>query len=182
MQILSAFIENPKEYIYFSDREPGEKLMFLLRRHPITNLGWIFTTLVLLALPTALNYIVNASDLALPVEFGLVTNFVFYLFAAIFAFESFLTWFYNVFIITDRRIVDINFYGFFYKRVTEAPWQNIEDTTYIQSGVLQTIFNFGDVFVQTAAEQREFGFESVPQPRKVYDIITDLVAANQKND
>jgi len=137
MRILSAIIENPKEYIHFADREPGEVVIFLLRKHPITNLPWIITTFVLLVLPTILNYVLKVSGIALPEQFGLVTNFIFYLFAAIYSFESFLIWYYNVYIVTDKRLIDIDFYGFFYKKVSETQFNKIEDTTYSQSGCLK---------------------------------------------
>ena len=182
MNIFSAILENPKEYIRFADREPGEVLIFLLRKHPITNLPWIITTFVLIALPTVLDYILNVSDINLPLQFGLVTNFIFYLFAAIYSFESFLIWYYNVYIVTDRRLIDIDFYGFFYKKVSETQYDKVEDTSYSQSGVAEILFNYGDIFIQTAAETNQFEFISIPAPQRVYDKITDLIAQNKKND
>ena len=182
MNIFSAILENPKEYIRFADREPGEILIFLLRKHPITNLPWIITTFVLIALPTVLDYILNVSDINLPLQFGLVTNFIFYLFAAIYSFESFLIWYYNVYIVTDRRLIDIDFYGFFYKKVSETQYDKVEDTSYSQSGVAEILFNYGDIFIQTAAETNQFEFISIPAPQRVYDKITDLIAQNKKND
>ena len=182
MNILSAILENPKEYIHFADREPGEVMIFLLRKHPITNLPWVITTFVLIGLPTVLNYILQVSAINLPAEFGLVTNFIFYLFAAIYSFESFLIWYYNVYIITDRRLIDIDFYGFFYKRVSETQYDKLEDTTYSQSGISEILFNYGNVFVQTAAEKNEFEFISIPAPQRVYDKITDLAAQKKNNE
>jgi len=182
MNIFTAILENPKEYIHFADREPGEVLIFLLRKHPITNLPWIFTTFVLLSLPTVLNYILTISNINLPQQFGLVTNFIFYLFAAIYSFESFLIWYYNVYIVTDRRLIDIDFYGFFYKKVSETQYDKIEDTTYSQSGVTEILFNYGNIYIQTAAKQNEFEFISIPAPQRVYDKITDLVAQKKEDE
>ena len=42
-------------------------------------------------------------------------------------------------------------------------------------GVARTIFNYGDVFIQTAAEVSEFDFLAVPNPDKVAKIIEDLI-------
>lgn len=70
----------------------------------------------------------------------------------------------------------MDFSGFLYRNISEAPLRNIEDITHRMSGISATIFNYGDVLIQTAGETREFDFTSVPNPIKVQDIISDLVS------
>jgi hypothetical protein len=42
-------------------------------------------------------------------------------------------------------------------------------------GALPTVFRYGDVFVQTAAEKERFDFREVPEPDAVRDMIIKLV-------
>jgi hypothetical protein len=84
-------------------------------------------------------------------------------------------WYFNVYIISDKKIVDIDFRGFLYKNISEAPIKNIEDVTSNVSGLFGTTFNFGYVDIQTSAEKREFEFENVSNPSKIRDLIADLV-------
>ncbi len=42
------------------------------------------------------------------------------------------------------------------------------------------LFNFGDVFIQTASEVSEFDFLAVPNPEKVVKILDDLMPNNKK--
>jgi len=70
----------------------------------------------------------------------------------------------------------MDFHGILFRNISEATLANVEDVTHTVSGTLQVVFNYGDVIVQTAGEQREFDFESVPSPARVQDIISDLVA------
>ena len=67
-----------------------------------------------------------------------------------------------------------------HRNITDAPLRNVEDITYTISGAIQTTFNFGNVTIQTAAEQRELEFFLVSNPAKVQDIISDLVSNYRK--
>jgi hypothetical protein len=92
-------------------------------------------------------------------------------------FERFLNWFFNIHIITNKRVVDMDFDHLLHRNISEAPLRNIEDITYSVSGAIQTVFNFGTVTVQTAAEQRELEFNRVAEPAKIQDLLSDLVSS-----
>ncbi|OIP97915.1 hypothetical protein AUJ94_01185 [bacterium CG2_30_40_12] len=183
METLAAFIKNPK-HTFFESQENNEKILYLLRRHPVTNIGWMLTAFLMSASPLilmilSLSYELNFSA-SVPVKYQSVIVLVWYLITIAFALESFLNWYFNVYIVTNKRIVDIDFWGLLYKNVSEATYENIEDVTYSTGGILQTMFNFGSIMIQTAAERREFEFDGVPNPSEVYDKITDLVQEHGK--
>ena len=94
--------------------------------------------------------------------------------------ESFLTWFFNVYIVTDERIIDIDFYNLIYKEVSDANIDKIQDVTYKMGGVIRTLFNYGDVMVQTASEVPNFEFLAVPKPDKVAKVLQDLRIEEQQ--
>jgi hypothetical protein len=48
------------------------------------------------------------------------------------------------------------------------------------TGLLGSIFDFGSVYIQTAAAQPEFVFEFVPRPREVQDTLLDLLELKQE--
>ena len=52
---------------------------------------------------------------------------------------------FNVYIVTDERIIDIDFYNLIYKEVSDANIDKIQDVTYKMGGVVRTLFNYGDV-------------------------------------
>ena len=105
-----------------------------------------------------------------------IINAFWYVFTFGYIFERFINWFFNIHIITDKRIVDMDFDHLLHRNITDAPMRNVEDITYTISGAIQTTFNFGDVSIQTAAEQRELEFHQVANPAKIQDILSDLVA------
>ena len=179
MTDLKANIYNPLgSFCYFPQRvdfetkEAEEKVVLLLRKHPITNTGWIIIAVLMIMAPLTLSRFPIISFLN--PNFQLIAVLGWYLITLAFIIESFLSWFFNVNIVTDERIVDIDFHNLVYKEVSDANIDRIQDVTYKMGGVIRTIFNYADVYVQTAAEVPAFEFLAVPKPDKVARILQDL--------
>lgn len=182
---LKGHSHNPlAAYCYFPDkvdfetRERKEKIVLLLRRHPITNLAWILVAVLMIFAPLVLSIFPILSFL--PSNFQFVAVLVWYLITTAFVLENFLTWFFNVNIVTDERIVDIDFHNLIYKEVSDAKIDKIQDVTYKMGGVIRTVFNYGDVYIQTAAEVPAFEFLAVPTPNKVARVLQDLMIEEEK--
>ena len=150
-------------------QDPQEKILFLARKHLITNLRWIFVSLLLLLLPIAFGYL--DFSLILPPSFGLVLALFWYLFVFGYAFQQLLSWYFNVYIVTDERIIDVDFYNLLYKSIASAKISQIEDVTATTGGALRNIFDFGSVTIQTAGERREFEFTDIPHPSRVVKFL-----------
>lgn len=168
---LSAFMFRPKN-IDFEARDKDEKIVLVLRRHPITNLGWALIALLMILVPSILSQLKVLG--LLPFNFRFIAVFVWYLITSAYILQNFMNWFFNVQIITDERIVDIDFTNLIYKEVSDANIDKVQDVTYKMGGVVRTIFNFGDVLIQTAGEVPNFEFEAVPKPNQVAKILQDL--------
>lgn len=174
---LAAFIPKPLQ-TGFSTQAVNENVILLLRQHPITQLGWFIISLIGAFIPLFMDSISFFNFL--PLNFQLAIYFGWYLVLLGFIFESFLKWFYNVYIITDERIIDIDFYSLTYRNISAAKIDNIEDTTASTAGFLSALFDFGTVTIQTAAEKREFEFEGVPRPTQVTTLINDLILEEER--
>ena len=149
-----------------------EKVVLMMRKHPITNVRWIAISLLLVFGPSLMGFF-SFLDVV-PPNFRLIGILCWYLITTAFVLENFLTWFFNVYFVTDERIIDVDFYNLIYKEVSEAEIEKIQDVTYKMGGVARTIFDYGDVLVQTAAEVPNFEFLAVPSPDKVVKILQDL--------
>ena len=69
--------------------------------------------------------------------------------------------------------MDVDFHSLLFKNIDVAPLRNIEDTSSSMGGILNAIFHYGDVFIQTAGNSRNIDFHSVPRPHQVADFILD---------
>ena len=77
----------------------------------------------------------------------------------------------DVWIVTDKRILDIEQHGLFSRDMSEFRLDRIQDVTIEVKGILPTLLRFGDIHIQTAGESREFTIKSIPHPYRVRDII-----------
>lgn len=168
---LSSFIFYP-DHVDFETREKEEKVVLLLRQHPIVNLKWILIAVLFLFVPSVVKYFGVLESL--PVGFELVIMLAWYLVTMAYALENFLSWYFNVYFVTNKRVIDVDFYNLIDKKVSDASIDKIQDVSYTSFGVPRMLFNYGNVTIQTAAEISEFEFEAVPNPEKVVKIIDDL--------
>jgi len=104
----------------------------------------------------------------------------YYLFIWLFFFFSFIDYYLDVWIITSERIIDVNQKGFFSRTIAEQRLARVQDITSEQHGMLPTIFDYGDVYVQTAGEVQRFYFHEVPDPERIRNVIIRLSEHNKK--
>jgi len=169
---FSSFVYMPKK-ASFKAQEPDEEIVMMLRAHVITNLRWIFIAVIFLLIP---GYLFNLAFFdVFPASYITAFTLFWYLVVLSFILENFLGWFFNVNFITDERILDVDFHNLIHKEISTAGIDSIQDVSYTQTGTFQSIFNYGNVFVQTAAEKPRFEFLKVPQPDRVVSILSDLM-------
>ncbi|MFC1711009.1 PH domain-containing protein [Patescibacteria group bacterium] len=174
---LSAFMAVPSK-LSFETQEKEEKIVLLLRKHWVSNVSWFFMTLILIYVPVVLRFFPFLSFM--PVRFQLITVVFWYLALLAFVFEKFLSWFFNVYIITDERIIDVDFISLTYRRISDAQIEKIQDITYKTGGLLKAIFDYGDVYIQTAGPSPEIEFEFVPKPDKIARVLNQLIMQEQQ--
>ena len=177
LKITEAYSERPQ--IRFKDQEEGEVVLLLLRRHFFTNSPWILVSFLIFLLPIVFLLSPYKSIFPflelLPGRFLFFIIFGWYHFLMTFILISFVGWFFNINLVTDKRILDIDYWGFLHFNVSETPLSNIQDVTYNISGLPQTILNYGNLYIQTAGTSANFDFIDVPSPAAVHDLVTDLM-------
>lgn len=172
---LSSFCLLPNG-VGFDVQHDNEQILLFLRQHFIVNVGWIVLSVFLALLPSVFGFTPVLSFLPfIPPMFTGIFIFGWYLFIFGFVLERFIVWYYNVCIVTDERVVDVDFYSLLFKRVSEARLEHVEDITGASGGVLQSFFDYGDVLIQTAAEIPEIEFSRVPHPDQVAKLISELI-------
>jgi len=159
--------------VSFETQGFDEPIVLLLRPHPLTNIGWIILAILLILGPIVLPLMPLLN--LLPLRFGMALNMLWYLLTLSFVFEKFLGWFFNIFIVTDERVVDVDFYSFTYKEVSEAALGKIEDISYTTGGLFGSILDFGTVSIQTAGQKPNIEFENVPYPAQVVAVLRAVI-------
>lgn len=169
--MFSAFKAYPRS-VSFETRDKDEKIILMLRQHPIVNLPWVLISVLLFLAPSILERI--GLFAVFPEGYPSVIKLIFWLVTFTYAIEGFYNWYFNVFFVTTKRVMDVDFDNLINRKVTDAELKNIQDVTYMTSGAIGTVFNFGDVVVQTASEIPELIFQRVPSPERVANALDDL--------
>lgn len=186
MGLLSTYCVNP-DRVSFTDQEADETILLFLRRHLITNLDWFLIALILSSIPpviyflSAIGLTAGASIIGFSNEF--ITIFLIFYYSAIFTFMlvNLVSWFYNIGLVTTKRVVDIDLTELIFKNVATTQHTLIQDVSYSQYGAVRSFFNFGDVIVQTAGEQGKFELEAVPHPDRVVHLIEDFIGRGRRS-
>lgn len=150
--------------------QPSENVTMVLRRHWL-HLYPRLAAVVLVAVvpPIVLWWTVNrVSDPEGLVRALLIAVCV--VWTVVWLIRSYLLWYRyenDLWILTDERLVDSLKRHWFHHRMASVDLVDIEDVAVIREGVLRTMFDYGDVQVQTAAQQANFLLTGIPKPGHV---------------
>lgn len=176
--VFKSFIPKPKK-VKFDLQHDNEEIFLVLRQHPITQLK---TILALFFSIFFVPWLLKNSGLiaVLPQNFRIL----FYVFLIVIFFgialRSFLLWFFSVNIVTNERIIDVDFLSIIYKNISITKNRNIQDVTKQSSGVMASIFDYGTIYIQTAGAKNEFEFDHVPQPAKVTKLLNEIMRKEKR--
>lgn len=160
----------------FPGQRDDESVFIFLRRHPVAYLGQVtvFGSIILVAI--VLIIIIFYSEFLTGMRFNIAISCasIFLMASITFAYVALLDFYFDVHIVTDRRIVDIDQNRLFHRQIDELALEDIEDVSCTVKGFLGTFFTYGSVEIQTAGTKPNFIFDDVPNPREVSQLVLDL--------
>jgi uncharacterized membrane protein YdbT with pleckstrin-like domain len=164
---------------------PGEQVVCEIKRHPFGLIGLYvasgaFIVLLLGAALVVPAYVpsISANSKALLVVGG------FLLAMLVLAYTWLAATIYNGnhWIVTSDSITQITQTGLFSKQTSQLSLANLEDVTFEQNSLLQTMFGFGLLRVETAGERAKFSFPFCPNPsncaREIIKAHEDFIQAH----
>lgn len=175
---LKSFIPKPRK-ITLDIQDKDEKIVLVLRQHVLTQLkGTLTLVLAAIIIPVLLS--ASGFFATLPAKYTLAAYFFGVVIILGMFTRAFLLWFFNVYIITDERIIDVDFNSMIFKNISSAKIENIEDVTTRTLGTMASVFDYGTILIQTAGEKTEFEFDHVPQPSKVTKLLNELILEEER--
>lgn len=165
--------------IFGSKAGEQEKIIKVLHRHWFNVLqqflAIILMTVVLFGiifvLPSIFPDLSESQDLQNTLSFleNLVTLFVW-----IYIFFVWIEYYLDVFIISDKKIVNVEQKGLFIREVSELKYERIQDVAVEVKGLIPTMLNYGDLYIQTAGEKERFVFRAMADPYAIKNLIMGL--------
>lgn len=162
-----------RPHVKFETQSPDETVVLIIRKHPFTQIYWVFNSILILLIGLLVCFFI------LPQFFDPQHIFIFELFLVFFTFSyiwlNFLLWFFTVGIITNQRILDLDFFNVLYKEFTATTIEHVSDLTTKVGGFFRSFLNFGAVFVKTQGFEQNIEFIDVPRPAEIVEIINNLM-------
>lgn len=164
---------------------PDEKMVKVYRRHPITLFGLYMGIAITFIVPLSAYFLIRglrADFFGTEIGMTLFALFlsIFFLFALLFIFQQFLDHWLDIWILTTRRIINIEQNGLFSRVRSEVRLYRVQDVTSEINGFLRHVFNYGMVYTQTAGEQNRFTFEDIEEPKDAAKLILQLAERDQR--
>lgn len=128
---------------YFADQFEDEEVLFVFRKHPIVmRKGLILGMLALLLGTVPALFDPRYSVYFIGLGIGMIVGLLVFM-------PSWITWWFSVFIVTDKRLIQITQKGFFHRSVIDMGLNQIQMVNYQVAGLQETLLGFGTIMMQT---------------------------------
>lgn len=145
--------------------DPDEKVLFLVRKH------WFMFFLEALAVVIA----ALAPAIFYPALFTKTSILFFYaLWLLLMWITFFVRWtdyYLDVWIVTDKKIIDAQLIRLFNRRVVSARLDRIQDITVTIKGIFPMFLGYGDLHIQTAGEAEDIVIQYASRPENIKEKI-----------
>lgn len=158
--------------IHFEGQKEEEVVILSMRAHPLTLLPVFFNSLVFFLIIFLLN--MYLAQILHPIQ-TIYINLFFIFFVCVYFWIHILNWYFNVGIVTTKKVIDVDFNAILFKEITQTELSNVEDVTVKTSGFISGIFDYGNIFVQTAGTVVNTEFLNVPHPGNAAHIIQEIL-------
>lgn len=152
---------------YFADQFDDEEVLFVFRKHPVVmRKGLIFGMLAILLGSLVVFWQPTYSAFLLGILGGAVVGMVLML-------PSWITWYFSVFIVTDKRLIQITQKGFFHKSVIDMGLNQIQMVNYQVAGMQETMLGFGTIMMQTF--MGDLIIHEIAHPEKIQKKLLEIL-------
>lgn len=156
--------------------EEDEQLIRMLRKH------WFFLALPVIKVLISLGLccVLEKWIILLPygqqLFFGIILALLGYIVYVV------LVWYLDCYIITNKRLIDIDQRGLFSRTVAEIDLGNIQEILYEINGLHETLLGVGSVKIKITGSGSVVVLENIPKPDEIKKLISDIgFNINNKN-
>lgn len=155
----------------------NEKILIVVRRHPIVLVLELFEMVVAAFLPIGIFVVLQSMDSVANSDpyrqLLILGGVIYYFFIWLISFFMWVDYILDMGIITERRVINIEQRALFNREVSEYFLHNIQDVTVKKIGIMPTFFDYGDLVFSTHGAQT-FTLYDVLEPEKIRRRIMEL--------
>ncbi|OGZ46191.1 MAG: hypothetical protein A3C84_01590 [Candidatus Ryanbacteria bacterium RIFCSPHIGHO2_02_FULL_48_12] len=154
--------------------EQGEYVVLVLRKHWFIFFGQLSAFLMAFVVGAFVSsfkdFLYGTFD---KTAVDMLVDLLFILYALVLVAGYFVSWvhtYYDIWLVTNRRIIDIKQRGLFDREISEFMISRVQDVTTEVPNMLATLLGFGTMTIQTAGE-RSFTVHDIPHLEEAKRLI-----------
>ncbi|MCX6785559.1 MAG: PH domain-containing protein [Candidatus Komeilibacteria bacterium] len=146
-----------------------EELERLIRFSPAVFFKPAAAALFFFLLPFFLMFLLFRWEL-----YGLILFFILLIIGLWLLVRLIVMWHYNVFLITNQRLILYRQKGLFDRRVSETDYEKIQDVSWRIKGFWQTVLRYGSVRLQLIGSESPIIVSKIPKPQQVQQLLLSI--------
>lgn len=160
---------------------PNEQIVLIVRKHWIAIIGRLIVLLFTIIVPIL---ILIALPIFVPFFPSWQTGHIIYLYTLVYTFLLIVSWvvfFFawteyhlDIWVVTTHRIFIVDQKSMFYREISSLTLDKIQDLTIDIDGFLPTMLKFGEIFIETAGENKNFEFKNARNPEAIKIAINSI--------
>lgn len=158
-----------------------EKILRIVRKHWFVLIGDMIVLIFFIAIPMVIFVAWNTFNLSSMISFsgdpifaGLFFLFSWLLIIWLIGWDMWTDYYLDVLILTDKRIFDITQDGLFKRTSSSFRLDRIQNITVEMKGIIQTLFDFGTIRLETAGEHEDFVAHFITHPYEIKKEINEM--------
>ncbi len=169
--------------LFFPGQQSDEEIKVVVREHwfffILRFALWLIFVAILFATDHYLpQFLPGLAEKPYSNYFSIAKN-IYLLFLMLGIYTLWIIYYLNIWIITDKRVVDVTQPSIFNQKVSVLILTKVEDITSSTNGILGTLLSYGDVSIQTAGEKENFVFKNVQHPKDVERLVFNMMEKHQ---
>jgi len=165
--------------------DEGEKIIKIVRKHYFVIMPTVLLTFFLAMAPFLLFSFLGSDFLSIEPEIkDVVFDFlakwkvfgysIWFLLLWVTFFMKWTNYYLDMWIITNKHIIDVDQKSFFHREITSFRYEQIQDITIETNGLVQTFLKFGTLHIQTAGQGNNIIIKDAHYPEEAKTLILQL--------
>lgn len=150
-------------------QKPDEKIIRVIRRYGLTYATHVLPGILFLT--AAFFFMFWLFRHGIP---GQIAFIILLAVGLLILFEQLIMYIRNVCYVTDCRVFDIEWRGFFHCVISDIPYDQIEDVSGQIQGIFGLVLRYGNVCIQTGGGRVRVVIDRIKRPVHVQQLINDL--------
>lgn len=165
---VEAFYRAINDWFFKKHLDDDETIIIILHRHWRLGMRSLLVPSVLFVGVWVILYQVPGRNMFYGVAAAALAILIWWM-------RNFLDYFLDAWIVTNKGIIDLEWFGWFHRSSARVLYSDVEGVAYEVNGIMGTMFNYGTMKLEKISTGGAITMENVHRPKRAAAIIMDAM-------